>query len=242
MTSSRCQGELGERRRLGVGIEAPRRVVEQQHARLDEERASERDPVALAAREASPARADRSVVAVFELLDERVRLGSAGGLAHRLVARVRAPVGDVLAHREREEEVAVDGGRRRAPQRGEVDLIDRSPVDLDHAGIGGNESRYERQQRALPAPGGADHGERGSGLDLEVDAVEGDAGIRILDRGVEHRDRRGVRIERLRALRLGLARLPEDLSDAPGPRDRFLHHAPASRRSGRRARPASERT
>ena len=41
-----------------------RRVVEDQHARIDDQRARDREPLALAARERDPALADHRVVAV----------------------------------------------------------------------------------------------------------------------------------------------------------------------------------
>ena len=50
--------------RLGRRVDRGGRVVEDQDPRVDDERARDRDPLALAARERDPALADHRVVAV----------------------------------------------------------------------------------------------------------------------------------------------------------------------------------
>ena len=75
---------------LGLGVDRRHRVVEHEHARAGDERARERDPLALAAREVDAALADQRVVAVRQVVDE---LGDAGRLArveHVRPVRVRA--------------------------------------------------------------------------------------------------------------------------------------------------------
>ena len=63
-------------------------VVEDQDARVGEQRARDRDPLALAARQRQPALADARVVAVGQLGDEAGRLGALGR-ALDLLARSR---------------------------------------------------------------------------------------------------------------------------------------------------------
>ena len=57
-------GEAGADPRLGRRVDRRGRVVEDQDARVDEQRARDRDPLPLAARERDPALADDRVVAL----------------------------------------------------------------------------------------------------------------------------------------------------------------------------------
>ncbi len=58
---------------LGRGVDRRGRVVEDQDPRVGEDRARDRDPLALAARQRQPALADHRVVALGQRLDERRR-------------------------------------------------------------------------------------------------------------------------------------------------------------------------
>ena len=84
--------------RLRRGVDGRRRVVEDEDARVDQERTGDRDALSLAARERDPALADDGLVAVRELLDELVCLRGARRRLDRLVRRVRHPERDVVAH------------------------------------------------------------------------------------------------------------------------------------------------
>ena len=64
---------------LGGGVDARGRVVEDQHARVGDDRARDRDALALAARQRQAALADERVVAVGQALDERVDLRALRG-------------------------------------------------------------------------------------------------------------------------------------------------------------------
>ena len=71
--------------RLGRRVDRRGRVVEDEDSRIDEQRARDRDPLSLPARERDPALADDRVVAVRQLLDELVRLRRARGRLDGLV-------------------------------------------------------------------------------------------------------------------------------------------------------------
>ncbi len=89
---------------LGVGVDGRQRIVEHDHPGAGDERAGERDPLALAAREVHAALADQGVVAVGQVGHE---VGDAGGHAHRLdlvPGRVGPAGGQVLAQRDREQD------------------------------------------------------------------------------------------------------------------------------------------
>ena len=76
--------------RLGRRVHRGRGVVEDEDARVDDQGAGDRDPLALPARERDPAFADDGVVAVRELGDELVRLREPRRLLDLLVGRLRS--------------------------------------------------------------------------------------------------------------------------------------------------------
>ena len=90
--------------RLGRRVDRRGRVVEDQDPRVDDERARDRDALALPARERDPALADHRVVALRQPLDELVRLREPRGLLDLLVASRRAG--------------RTRGSRARSPRRG----------------------------------------------------------------------------------------------------------------------------
>jgi hypothetical protein len=90
--------------RLGRRVDGGGRVVEDEDARVHDDRACDCDPLALPARERDAALAHDRLVAVRKVGDELVRLREPGGRFDLLVGRRRGTKGDVLAHRGREEE------------------------------------------------------------------------------------------------------------------------------------------
>src|SRR4051812_12416352 len=89
---------------LGADVDRARRLVEDQDARVGEERARERDELALAEGEAEAALAELGVVAVLEEVDEIVG-ADRGGRSGDLVARRLGPAErDVVGNCAREEE------------------------------------------------------------------------------------------------------------------------------------------
>ena len=118
---------------LGARIDGGGRVVEDQDPRVDRERARDRQPLALAAREPDPALADHRVVAVRQLLDEFVRLREPRDPLDLGVVEVGRAEGDVLP----------DG-------RGEQERILRD--DADGVAERGRARRRERRRRR-PARG-----------------------------------------------------------------------------------------
>src|SRR3954447_23676956 len=90
--------------RLGRRVGRRRRGVEDQDARLEEEGARDRDPLALPAGERDAALADHGVVAIREPLDEVVRLRLTCRQLDLGGGRIRPPEGDVLPRGRGEEE------------------------------------------------------------------------------------------------------------------------------------------
>ena len=101
-----CIASLKRESDAGLGRRVHRRgrVVEDEDARVDEQRACDRNALPLTARERDPALADERVVAVRQPLDELVCLRCARSPFHVGERGVREPEGDVLPHRRRKEE------------------------------------------------------------------------------------------------------------------------------------------
>ena len=131
--SAHRRAQPGADARLGRRVDRRGRVVEDQDARVDGERAGDRDPLPLPARERDAALADHRVVALRQALDELVRLRGARGALDLLVRqRRRRPKAmfsrTVAENRNGSCEIDAD----LAPQRGErhvadVDAVDRRP-------------------------------------------------------------------------------------------------------------------
>ena len=93
---------------LDLHVDGAGGVVEDQDRRVDEQRARDRDALALAARQRVAALADDRVVAVRQLEDELLGAGRARRRADLLERRVGTAVGDVVADRDREQERLVE--------------------------------------------------------------------------------------------------------------------------------------
>ena len=157
-------------RLLGARVDRGGRVVEDQHARLGEQRPGDRDPLTLAARERQPALADDGVVAVGSARDEVVRLRPPRGQLDLLRGSPRA-------------------GRRRCcrrpcprtgschPRRTRSDVRSESTsivaqvgaVDQDRAFGRVIEARDQRDQAGLARAGRPDERHGPPSLDVELD-------------------------------------------------------------------------
>ena len=118
---------------LGLGVERRRRLVEQQHRRVAQHGAGDRDALALAARNLDAARADRGVVALRQAHDEVVRAGVARGGLDRLACGVRRAIGDVVGDARAEDERVLRHERDFGPQVPWIELGDVDPVERDRA-------------------------------------------------------------------------------------------------------------
>ena len=98
----RLGGQAGQRflhGQLAFRVERAGRLVEQQDRRIAQQRAGERDALALTAGERHAALAEPGGVALRHGPDEAVGLGRLGGAHDIGVAGVGAPVADVLGDR-----------------------------------------------------------------------------------------------------------------------------------------------
>jgi hypothetical protein len=157
---------------LGVQVDVGGGLVEDQDARVGDQRAGERDQLALAGGELRAALADLGVVAVRQLGDELLGADRRGGGADLLVLGVGAAEGDVLAHGAREQERLLRHDPHLRAQRVAGDLAQVVPVD-EHAPAGGVvEAGDELGHRRLARAGGAHERDVSPGRDVQVDVLE----------------------------------------------------------------------
>ena len=159
---------------LGLDVERAGRLVEDEHRRVAQDRAGDRDALLLAAGEAEAALADDGVVALRQRGDQLVDLRGAGGVLDLRVGRVGAREAQVLADR-RVEQVGLLGDdadrRRRATRRSasrtSMPSIARAPL------LGLVQARDEVAERRLARAGLADDRDlRCRRLDVEVDVAQ----------------------------------------------------------------------
>ncbi len=121
--------------RLRLDVERAGRLVEHQDRRILEDRAGDRDALALAARKLAAALADRRVVAVALGEDEVVRGGGLRRGMHLVVSRLGAADADVLLDRAVEQPGVLEHGGDRLAQRlprhrARVDAVDQDAAVL----------------------------------------------------------------------------------------------------------------
>ena len=115
--------------RLGVQVDVGGGLVEDQDPRVGDQRAREREQLALAGRQLGAALADLGVIAARQLGDELVGADRGGGGADLRVVGVGAPEGDVLANRAREQERLLGHDPHLRAQRVAGDLAQVVSVD-----------------------------------------------------------------------------------------------------------------
>ena len=157
---------------LDLDVDRAGGVVEHQDRRVDQQRAGDRDPLALAARQRVAALADDGVVALRQRVDELVGAGGASRRPDLLERRVGAPVGDVVADRGREQERLVEHDADLGAQAVEREVAHVVAVDLDRAAGDVVEARQQPRDRRLAAGRAADHRDRLAGAQVQREVVE----------------------------------------------------------------------
>ena len=184
---------------LRGGIDGGRGVVEDQDARIEQQRAGNRDALALATREGQAALAHESLVAIGQLFDKRRRLCTLGRLAYLSVRRLGLAEGDVVADRGGEEVGVLGDDADRAAQLIELQVAYIDALDEDRALLDVVEARHELRQRRLARAGAADDRDGRAGRDVEVDTrhdwtvpVVAKGDVVEVDRATTGRKRLGV--------------------------------------------------
>src|SRR2546423_15500338 len=97
---------------LGRTIDGAGRVVEDEDARIGQQRTRNGDALALTAGKSHTAFANHRVVAFFEVADKAIRLGILRGLLDSILGRLLTKtIGDILADGARKEEDILFNGR-----------------------------------------------------------------------------------------------------------------------------------
>ena len=174
--------------RRSVSVSSERgRLVEDEDRRVAEDRARDRDPLLLAAREAVAALADDGVVAVRERGDDVVDPRSFGRGVELLVARGRLREAEVLAHRGMEEIRLLRDDPDEIRKRGEGEVSHVDAADRDGAAVDVVEPRCEVAERRLPGAGLADECRRRPGGHGEAHVLQRPGVVRVAEPdGVEN--------------------------------------------------------
>jgi len=148
---------------LAVAVQARRGLVQDQDARVRQDRARDCDALALAAGEPDAALADHRVVFQLERVNELVAVRDAAHFAHLLHRGVRLAVADVVGDRPVEQEVLLqhDPELRAVVRQAQVREV--VAVDPDHPAGRSIERHHEADERALARPARPDQRRRGAG-------------------------------------------------------------------------------
>ena len=160
---------------LGAVVHGAGRLVEHQDRRIEQQRAGDRDRLALAAGQALAALADVQVEAQRMARDEVLDAGDARRAQHRLVVGERRAERDVVAHRAMEQEHVLQHAADAAAQVGRVDLAQIGAVDQHRALIGLVEPEHQLLDRGLAGADAADQADPLARLDHEGDAARAPA-------------------------------------------------------------------
>src|SRR5262249_3317540 len=165
---------------LAVGIERRRRLVEQQDRRILEERAGDRDALALPARQLDAAVSDDGVEALGHALDE-VAARRDRRPQQLLVRRLGPAVADVLGDRTVEQRSLLRDHRDRLAQAFLGDAGDVLPVDQDAPALRIVEALQQREKRRLAGAGRTDDADVLARLQAQVEILEDRVAVGILE-------------------------------------------------------------
>ena len=143
---------------LGDAVERVRRFVENEDRRIADDRASQGDPLLLAARQPYPSRAEHRVVLRWQPFDEIVGVGLPGRIHDFVVSCIEPAVGDVVPHGRVEEVHVLTDQRELAAPRREIEFGKRTAVKKDRAVGRVHEAKNQFDNRGFPATRQSDQG------------------------------------------------------------------------------------
>ena len=144
---------------LTLSVERGSRLIEQQQRSVPQQRARDRDALALAARQARTAFAEEGVEAVGQRVQEIGGIGVARRLPQLLVARVPIAVAQIVASRGGEDHRLLRHHRDALADVGGIGVAQVDPVDQHSAVLRIVEALRELEDRRLAGARWADHRE-----------------------------------------------------------------------------------
>src|SRR5205814_7112632 len=154
---------------LGLRVDRARRLVEdEQDLGVERDSPREREELLLADGHGRAALGHDRLVALWELLDELVRVDEARRVSHLLVGDRRVVQADVRRDRPGEDERVLEDDADMLANAGLAELTQVVAVQEDAALLNVVEARDEADDRGLPRPGRADDGDALRSGDLEA--------------------------------------------------------------------------
>ncbi len=161
---------------LGFVVERSGGFIQDQDRRIAQDRAGDRQALALAAGEQRTVLTDRRLQLLRHARDELPRIGRFGRGADLRFGGLHA-VGDVGAHGVIEQHDLLPDHRHLATQVRQRVIIQCHAVQRDAAAAGFVEARHQPDQAGLAAAGAADNRRHRARLGHETDVVQRDAGV-----------------------------------------------------------------
>src|SRR5471032_3298829 len=157
---------------LALGVERAGRLVEDQNARLAQQRAGDRQTLLLAAGQVGRVLFEHGVVAHRQALDEFVGAGRRGGFEDFLEGGVGLGDHQVFTHGAAEQEVLLQDHADLAAQVRQLDLARVDAVEADNAFDHRIQTLDQLGQGGLARAAAADDADHGAGMDGERGAVQ----------------------------------------------------------------------
>ncbi len=198
-------------RGLALGVGVRRRLVEDHHIGVLQNRPRDRDALPLPAGEPRSGLSGRRVVAQRKALYEPVRARRARGPLHLGVRRLRLSEADVVRDRGVEQERVLRHVGDVLHELLEGDLADVAPSVADRAAARVPEPGHELRDGGLPRPGRTDDGGHGAGLRAQGHAVEHLGSLVVGERHVLEGERLAGQLHPLR--RTGELGKPQKVPD-----------------------------
>ena len=159
---------------LGAGVDGGRCLVQDQHRRVCDSRAGNRQQLALALAQVRAVAGQHRVVAVWQMFDEGIRICELRGGHALLIGGGQAAITDVLHDRAGEQVGILQDDAQRGAQRVLLNGLDVVAVVQDPALLDVVEAVDQVRDRRLARAGGADKGDLLPRTAIQVDVMQDD--------------------------------------------------------------------
>src|SRR5438874_1691524 len=158
--------------RFALGVERAGRLVEDQHRRVVNEGARDRQALALAARQIGRAFFEDRRIALRQPLDEFVRAGELGDPDDLVQRGSRLGHRNVLAHRAAKQKILLQYNADLRAQMSQIELLQILAVDVHKARLRAVEALDQPSYRRLARAAAANDADDLAGLDGERDFLD----------------------------------------------------------------------